>query len=452
MAARRKPACCGKPPLTAPKRTPGKRIIPSRNKVRVHAYGIQKWVNADDTEPFRLKAAELRNSSTTWSHSSWKSSLAKLIKESFDGADHGGSRKAQLDAAAVPAVNMPASGGAPNVPAIEGDLLNTQLPFNSVCTKKTFSLGDVSIKGKLGEGGQGVVYQATWKEQDYALKVLSKTDHAQAKASVAKKREIDILRALAPGKRPEVIELFAWRETLFDVILLFPLYKGSLRDFLIRQEPSVPRAIAFTRDLIRGVEYVHGLEIIHRDIKPGNMLVASRPASGGHCDSLRLLIADFGSSRFLQTKLGSMRVTIKSADGDRGRGIQMTRGITTAWYRAPEMFLAEPYSLPCDIWSLGASLVELETRRPFFNKDTSDAVFAYVKFVVSASGELNLSHWRSSGDPYVQLIGARFGHRFTTFLFESLLRFYPSARRTAGSLLDMCESSGVDSVHRWCLS
>jgi serine/threonine protein kinase len=98
----------------------------------------------------------------------------------------------------------------------------------------------------------------------------------------------------------------------------------------------------FVYQILRGLKYVHSCGILHRDLKPRNLLVNS------NCD---LKICDFGLSR---SNIDSLMTS----------SAQLTDYIATRWYRAPEVILSwKQYSGAIDVWSVGCILAELMRRK-----------------------------------------------------------------------------------------
>ncbi|KAG2585340.1 hypothetical protein PVAP13_6KG384006 [Panicum virgatum] len=98
--------------------------------------------------------------------------------------------------------------------------------------------------------------------------------------------------------------------------------------------------------LCKGVAFVHGRGVLHRDLKPHNLLMDRK--------TMALKIADLGLSR-------AITVPLK----------KYTHEILTLWYRAPEVLLgARHYSTPVDMWSVGCIFAELVTNNPLFPGDS----------------------------------------------------------------------------------
>lgn len=103
-------------------------------------------------------------------------------------------------------------------------------------------------------------------------------------------------------------------------------------------------------------QYIHSANVIHRDLKPGNLLVNS------DCE---LKICDFGLARGFKPVTG---------ETDQNEELRMTEYVATRWYRAPEIMLSNRrYTTAIDVWSIGCILGELLGGKPMFKgKDYVD--------------------------------------------------------------------------------
>merc|ERR1719277_1027337 len=113
--------------------------------------------------------------------------------------------------------------------------------------------------------------------------------------------------------------------------------------------PAVVRS--FQLQLMKGIHFCHSHRILHRDLKPQNILI----------DSVgNLKIADFGMARAFSVPIP-----------------KYTHEVVTTWYRAPEiLFGSQEYSLPIDVWSAGCILGEMATGTALFHGDSEiDTIF-----------------------------------------------------------------------------
>ncbi len=206
---------------------------------------------------------------------------------------------------------------------------------------------DFNFGVELGRGSFGVVYAARSRgavPRALAVKVqdvLDKTsieDELRCHETLAEHPHENVLHAIARhhdvrgGKAYFVMQACAM----------------NLATLLQSQSHALESGLAAEcgRQVARGLAHVHKHGILHRDLKPADVLVHFSWGGVG-CVSLRFLIADFGSARH-QDARGAM-----------------TAGVMTAWYRAPEAFdvvgRAEvaAYGFPVDVWSLGCVFGEL---------------------------------------------------------------------------------------------
>ena len=169
-------------------------------------------------------------------------------------------------------------------------------------------------------------------------------------------REIQILKIMSNvphfAKLLDVIVEKEANRTRFHCVL--ELYQTSLSSYL-EERKKMNKYLPFDlvqkwmKQLLSGVNELHKRRILHRDLKPDNILID---------ENNDLVIADFGLSK--QKLFGSRR---------------NSNSITSLWYRAPEVVLgSEDYLLGVDMWSLGCIFTEMITLEPVFNVSCNEQV------------------------------------------------------------------------------
>lgn len=141
---------------------------------------------------------------------------------------------------------------------------------------------------------------------------------------------------------PHVLELFGWYGTATHMHIVTPMYGRTLRESLTCLSINVDPAHVL-RDVVAGVRHLHSNGVLHRDVKPENVVL------------------DTTHRRWVVIDLGLSRVHAK------GRGC-MTPNICTLWYRAPELLVrSSRYSIAVDTWAVGCVFAEILLEgRPLF--------------------------------------------------------------------------------------
>jgi cyclin-dependent kinase 2 len=204
---------------------------------------------------------------------------------------------------------------------------------------------------KLGEGTYGIVYKAknVSTQEFVALKAIKYEDGNDGIPGTAI-REISLLKQL---RHPNIVRLRDVAVLGDNLTLIFDYLDYDLKNYLGRTGSPLPikAAKSFLYQILLGVNYCHSNRVIHRDIKPQNVLLGS--------DGV-IKLADFGLARALS--MGSEA---------------LTHEVITLWYRAPEILLGQKdYSLPVDIWSVGCIFAEMIMKVPIFAGDSEiDQIF-----------------------------------------------------------------------------
>jgi len=208
----------------------------------------------------------------------------------------------------------------------------------------------------LGEGTYGKVYKARVNRtgQTVAMKKMKLGCEDEGVPSTAL-REIALLKELNHENIVKLIDIFCSTKKL---VLVFEFVENDLKKYMKSLGRHLtPEAVkSLSCQLCRGIEFCHQNRIIHRDIKPQNLLIDHR-AEGGR---LRLKLADFGLARTYSIPVP-----------------RYTHEVVTVWYRPLEILLGSPlYSVPVDLWSIGCVIGEMATSSPLFAGDSEiDTVF-----------------------------------------------------------------------------
>ncbi|MDF1756246.1 MAG: serine/threonine-protein kinase [Verrucomicrobiales bacterium] len=199
---------------------------------------------------------------------------------------------------------------------------------------------ELEVIGEIGMGGMGRVFLAKQKALDrkVALKILRFEAESDL---VAKERFEREARALAEISHPNIVEIFNFGERDGHQFLLMEYIDGSSLSELLRQGPlELELALAMITQICDGVGHAHQLGILHRDIKPGNILISKDGT---------VKVADFGLAKSLSSRWG-----YSLTENDVGFG--------TPVYMAPEQLTsAREVDESADIFSLAVLFYEMLT-------------------------------------------------------------------------------------------
>jgi len=210
------------------------------------------------------------------------------------------------------------------------------------------------IRCHVGQGAQGVIWSAVDMQSPTQNEVAVKKMANALDEVLASKRLLRELRLLRHLKHENIVALtdimlppstnvLLWK----DVYVVYDLMDTDL-DYVIKsgQEITDDHIQYISWQLLSGIDYLHRCSVVHRDLKPGNILMDR---------NCRLKICDFGLARSCA----------KQSDMDSQQ--LLTMYVTTRWYRSPELLCFNAaYGSAVDMWSTGCILAELFTRKPLF--------------------------------------------------------------------------------------
>jgi eukaryotic-like serine/threonine-protein kinase len=210
-------------------------------------------------------------------------------------------------------------------------------------------LGPFLVHQKLGGGGMGVVYRATYTKtgQVVALKLLPGSMSENPRLVARFERELDILKKL---RHPNIVPCFGGGKLNGQRFFAMELVEGgTLSAEMKKRGGKLPweEAVRYGQQICAALGHAHEHAIIHRDLKPANLLISKEG---------KLKLADFGIARDIDA-------TGLTATG---------RTVGTFAYMAPEQVRGSPpVTLKTDLYALGCVLFEMLTGRPPFGAETS---------------------------------------------------------------------------------
>ncbi|KAL4804465.1 kinase-like domain-containing protein [Aspergillus unguis] len=218
---------------------------------------------------------------------------------------------------------------------------------------------------KLGEGTYATVYKGRNRQtgEMVALKEIH-LDSEEGTPSTAI-REISLMKEL---HHDNVLSLYDVLHTENKLILVFEYMDQDLKRYMDTHgnhgqlEPAIVKS--FSHQLLRGIAFCHDNRILHRDLKPQNLLINSKG---------QLKLADFGLARAFGIPVNTF-----------------SNEVVTLWYRAPDVLLgSRTYNTSIDMWSIGCIIAEMLTGRALFPGTTNEDQLQKIFRVMGTPSEHN---------------------------------------------------------------
>jgi hypothetical protein len=258
---------------------------------------------------------------------------------------HGDAKRASPSPAPSRAPDVPAAPAAPSAPQASEGARTLFAPLGNAQSPGEPLAGRYALLGEIGRGGMGVVYRARdlMLEREVALKELP--FHLGERPELARRfrQEAQLLARLSHPHIVHVYDLFEADSRLWMALEL--IGGGTLVDEMTRAGGvlPLPRALAFARQISQGLAYAHANGVMHRDVKPLNVLLTRDP------DPLAKL-TDFGIARLLDATAHTQVGTL----------------LGSARYMSPELAAGAQGDARSDAYALGVTIYELVTgRAPF---------------------------------------------------------------------------------------
>ncbi len=218
-------------------------------------------------------------------------------------------------------------------------------------------LAQYKVLDELGRGGMGVVYRAldTRLDREVALKVLGPSPAGDPEAERRLRQEA---RAAAGLAHPAVSVVYEIDEADGATFIAMELVRGRPIAALLSEAPLEPaRALDLALEVAEGLAEAHGRGVVHRDLKPKNVMLTE----SGHAK-----IIDFGLAKLIRPRspVDSGSDTPSWGDTDPGRIVG------TAAYMSPEQVRGAEVDARSDIFAFGALLYEMLHGEPAFRRET----------------------------------------------------------------------------------
>jgi len=292
--------------------------------------------------------------------------------------------------------------------------------MSAVDKKKSYNSLDRYLKmEKVGEGTYGVVYKAKdlVTGDIVALKKIRLDAEDEGVPSTAI-REISLLKEL---NHPNIVRLVNVLLIENKLYLVFEFLDKDLRKYsdIVKKNMHKMLIKSYLYQLLKGICFCHQHRVLHRDLKPQNLLIDRKG---------NLKIGDFGLARAVGIPLRTY-----------------THEVVTLWYRAPEILLGgRQYSTPVDVWSIGCIFAEMVTCSPLFPGDSEiDQLFKIFRCLGTPTEEIwpGVSNFKDYKPTFPQWVGNNLTKQVPGIeplgldLLKRMLVYEPSKRISAREAL-----------------
>lgn len=258
-------------------------------------------------------------------------------------------------------------------------------------------VGPYRITDRIGQGGMGIVYKGLHVklEQEVAIKVLAPE---LSQDPSMRERFIKEAKIQAKISHPNVVNVFNYIEEGSNLFLVMEYIPGVTLDARLKRMGRCPDAVNTCISVLSALEFMHNRGIIHRDIKPGNIMFL---------EDGTVKVMDFGIAKIA---------------GERGQTRTGMR-LGTLWYMSPEQIVGEEATVASDLYSVGVTLYQMVTGRIPFGGDSE------YKVMKAHLEERPIPPWEIHGD-----VSREIGRIILKALAKDKKDRYRSARDFAADL------------------
>eukprot|EP01012_Entosiphon_sulcatum_P049420 TRINITY_DN6802_c0_g1_i1.p1 TRINITY_DN6802_c0_g1~~TRINITY_DN6802_c0_g1_i1.p1 ORF type:complete len:380 (+),score=93.38 TRINITY_DN6802_c0_g1_i1:121-1260(+) len=261
------------------------------------------------------------------------------------------------------------------------------------------------ILQKLGKGAYGIVWKAIDKKTKETVALKKIFDGFQNSTDAQRTfREIMFLQAL---RHDNIIRLYnvLKADNDKDIYLIFEYMETDLHAVIRANILEEIHKQYIIYQLLKTLKYLHSAELLHRDMKPSNLLLNSE---------CHMKVADFGLAR-----------SIAALSNEQKAKPVLTDYIATRWYRAPEILLGSTkYTKGVDMWSIGCILGELLAGKPMF---PGTSTMNQLERVIAVTGRPTPDDIRAIDSPFAETMLDNLGSVAPKSLEEMFPRASPEA-------------------------